>query len=325
MTVYPIGISPAAVPVAAQAMIGQSPAMQRLRREIRKMARVDAPVMIYGESGTGKELAAHEIHSLSDRSHGPFVAVNCGAIPPSLIQSELFGHEKGAFTSAHKRKIGRVEAANGGTIFLDEIGDLSLELQVNLLRFLQENTIDRVGGTESIPLDIRVIAATHVDLQNAIENNHFREDLYYRLDVLNLKLPLLKNRDEDILMLAEHYLHLFVAEQNSAVQGFTEEAKQLISTYHWPGNIRELVNHVRRAVAMCEHPLIAPKDLGLERRMYPRDHYPTLAVARDKAEKHALYSALRRNRDNVTAAAHELGISRVTAYRLMEKFGMSRH
>ncbi len=306
-------------------MVGNSPVMRNIFKQIGKMARVDAPVMINGESGTGKEVAARRIHNLSNRASGPFVAVNCAAIPHNLIHSELFGHEKGAFTGAGQRKIGRIESANGGTIFLDEIGDLTLDLQVNLLRFLQEGTIERVGGTESMELDIRVISATHVDLSKAVEEGRFREDLFYRLNVLHLVLPPLRERENDILEIAELNLRKFRAESpGSRVRGFTEDAKRLMNVYHWPGNIRELVNLVRRAVAMCDKELIGPEDLGLERRSPNRNHIATLAEIKEEAEKKAVIAALRRNRDNIAAASRQLGVSRVTLYRLIEKYELSK-
>ncbi len=307
-----------------QEMVGNGPAMQQVAKVIRKIAKVEAPVMINGESGTGKELAARKVHSSSNRRDQPFIAVNCAAIPDNLIHSELFGHEKGSFTGAHQRKIGRIESANGGTLFLDEIGDLTHDLQGNLLRFLQEGTIERVGGTESIHLDIRVVSATHVDLKNAIKENKFREDLYYRLNVLHLTLPPLRERDGDILDIAEMYLHRFAKEQGANVTGFTEDAKRLMNLYAWPGNIREVVNLVRRAVAMADKELINPSDLTLERRKGNRSHLLTLAEIRAEAEKGAILASLRRNRDNVAAAARQLGVSRVTLYRLMEKHGLAK-
>lgn len=306
-------------------MIGSSAVMLPIFKAIRKMARVDAPVMINGESGTGKEVAARRIHNLSSRASGPFIAVNCAAIPHNLIHSELFGHEKGAFTGAHQRKIGKIESANGGSIFLDEIGDLTLELQVNLLRFLQEGTIERVGGTESMNLDIRIISATHVNLRKAVEEKRFREDLFYRLNVLHLMLPALREREEDILQIAEDYLHEYIAEQGgSRIKAFSEDSKRLMNLHDWPGNIRELVNLVRRSVAMCDKELITPADLGLERRTGDRHKAPTLADVREEAERKAILSALRRNRDNVAAASRQLGVSRVTLYKLIDKYSLSK-
>jgi DNA-binding NtrC family response regulator len=303
-------------------MVGTSPVMQALFRDIRKVGAVDAPVLIQGESGTGKELTALAIHARSRRAGAPFMAVNCGALPANLIQSELFGHEKGAFTGAHQRKIGRIEAAAGGTIFLDEIGDLSLDLQVNLLRFLQAKTIERVGGTQSLQVDVRVIAASHVDLERAVAEGRFREDLYYRLNVLHLRVPALRERESDIELLARFFFEKFAKEKNPQVRGFSQQALQVMNTYAWPGNVRELINRIRRAMVMCENRLIAPGDLGLERRGVKRT-IRTLGGARAAAEKEAIRYALQYARNNVSRAARELGISRVMLYRLKQKYGIA--
>jgi len=249
----------------------------------------------------------------------PFIAVNCGALPTNLIQSELFGHEKGAFTGAHQRKIGRIESAAGGTLFLDEIGDLALDLQVNLLRFLQEKTIERVGGTEKIHVDVRVIAATHVDLERAVKEGRFREDLYYRLNVLHLNVPSLREREQDIELLARFFFDKFAKEKNRNVKGFRRDTLQAMNDYEWPGNVRELINRIRRAMVMCDNRLITTADLGLERRLSQR-RLTTLDEARTRAEKEAIQYSLRFNRNNVSQAARQLGVSRVTLYRLMEKY-----
>ncbi|SEL05025.1 sigma-54 interaction domain-containing protein [Halomonas daqiaonensis] len=304
-------------------MVGTTPAMWKLFQTIRKVAAVDAPIFISGESGTGKELTAQAIHERSPRTSAAFHAINCGALPDHLIQSELFGHEKGAFTGAAQRKIGRIEATNGGTLFLDEIGDLPLELQVNLLRFLETRTIQRVGGLEDIAVDVRIIAATHVDLEKAVEEGRFREDLYHRLNVLQIKVPPLREHKEDIEILARYFFERFSSEKASRLKGFSREALLVMRQYHWPGNIRELINRIRRAMVMCENPLIQPEDLGIERRKISR-HSMSLDQARDTAEREALVAALGRNRHKVLPAAQELGVSRVTIYRLMEKHGLSR-
>ncbi len=300
-------------------MVGASPQMLDLFKNIRKVASVDAPVLITGESGTGKELAALALHERSNRNPMPFVAVNCGSLPSTLIQSELFGHEKGAFTGASQRKIGRIEAAAGGTIFLDEIGDFPLELQVNLLRFLQEKTIERVGGTTKIHVDVRVLAATHVDLEAAVKQGRFREDLYYRLNVLKIKTPALRERQGDIEVLAKYFFEKFSNEKRRNVKGFSPSALQLMNRYPWPGNVRELISRVRRAMVMCENRLITPEDLDLDRRDGPR-LITTLESARSKAEMDAIRSALQKNKGNLSLASRELGVSRATLYRLMEKY-----
>ncbi len=300
-------------------MVGASEKMQKVYQDIRKVAATDAPVLITGESGTGKELAARAIHERSSRKNGPFVAVNCGSLPGTLIQSELFGHEKGAFTGASERKIGRIESANGGTLFLDEIGDLPLDQQVNLLRFLQEQTIHRVGGREELRLDVRVLAATHVDLDAAIKSNSFRQDLFYRLNVLQIRMPPLRERDGDIPLLAQYVFHRFADERGHRVKGFSDDALQIMNGYHWPGNIRELINRVRRAMVMCDKILINAEDLGLERRRRQRAQQPSLVETRDAAERDAVKAALAQSLGSVTKAAEMLQISRVSLYRLMEK------
>lgn len=304
-------------------MVGTVPAMQKVFDTIRRVASVDAPVFISGESGTGKELAARAIHERSQRSSAPFVAVNCGALPGNLIQSELFGHEKGAFTGASQQKTGQIEAAAGGTLFLDEIGDLPLELQVNLLRFLEEKTIQRIGALDEIHVDVRVLSATHVDLEKSVEEGRFREDLYHRLNVLQVNIPPLRERQGDIEILAKFFFNKFIEEKSMKVRGFSQEALALMQQYHWPGNIRELINRVRRSMVMCEQRLIKPADLGLDRRTSNRNVI-TLEEARNSAEKEALISALSRNKQKVKKAADELGVSRVTLYRLMEKHQLAR-
>jgi DNA-binding NtrC family response regulator len=238
-----------------------------------------------------------------------------------LIQSELFGHEKGAFTGASKEGRGLIEAANGGTIFLDEIGDLSLELQINLLRFLQEKTINRVGSTRCIRVDARVIAATHVDLEKAVAKGRFREDLFYRLNVVPLRVPALRERPTDVGMLAEHFFHQFAAEKGPQLRGFSRSAMVAMGEHQWPGNVRELINRVRRAAVMAEGRLISPIDLGLEERKDDRA-WDALEEARTRAERSAISVSLQQAGRNVTEAAKQLGVSRMTLYRLMAKHGM---
>jgi two-component system response regulator HydG len=302
-------------------MVGQAEAMVKLRRQIRKVAENGAPVLICGESGTGKELAAQAIHNCSSRKDRPLVEVNCGAIAPSLIQSELFGYVRGAFTGATTDRRGLIEAADGGTIFLDEIGDLPLELQANLLRFLQEKSIQRVGAVRSTPVDVRVIAASHIDLADAVAVGRFREDLFYRLNVLPIEVPPLRQRMEDVPLLARHFLKACTADRTHRVEGFSRQAVEAMAVHSWPGNVRELYNRVQRAVVMTEQRWIDPHDLGLQPAVGGAAH--DLGQARTAAERDAICRALTRMGSNVTLAARELGVSRMTLYRLMDKHGIA--
>ena len=301
-------------------MIGACGAMRRLFATIRKVANTDATVFIAGESGTGKELTAAAIHRQSSRADAPFVAVNCAAIPTSLLQAELFGHERGAFTGAHQRKIGRIEAAHGGTLFLDEIGDMPFESQASLLRFLQEGKIERLGGHASIPVDVRIVSATHVDLEAAMQAGRFRADLYYRLCVLRIDEPPLRMRGRDIMLLADDVLRRYRGDGSSRIRGFTPCAIEAIHNYPWPGNVRELINRIRFAVVMTNGPLISAADLELH--AYTSLRPPTLAQARRQAERHAIEETLLRHRQQHANAASELGISRATLYRLMTAHGL---
>ncbi|WP_213778787.1 sigma-54 dependent transcriptional regulator [Caballeronia sp. dw_276] len=303
-------------------MVGSCDAMLSLFRSIRKVAMTDAPVFISGESGTGKELTAVAIHERSARREQPFVAINCGAIPAHLLQSELFGYERGAFTGANQRKIGRVEAANGGTLFLDEIGDLPLESQASLLRFLQERKVERLGGHGSTPVDVRIISATHVDMQTAMIEGRFRADLYHRLCVLQIDEPPLRARGKDIELLAKHMLDRFKKDASRRLRGFAPDAIAAIHNYGWPGNVRELINRVRRAIVMSEGRQISARDLELGE--YVEVAPVSLAQAREAAERQAIELALLRHRGRLGDAAQELGISRVTLYRLLSAHGM-RH
>jgi DNA-binding NtrC family response regulator len=301
-------------------MVGTCEAMQQLFRTIRKVANTDASVFISGESGTGKELTAVAIHERSPRRNAPFVAINCGAIPHHLLQSELFGYERGAFTGANQRKIGRVESANGGTLFLDEIGDLPMESQASLLRFLQEGKIERLGGHESIAVDVRIMSATHVDLEDAMRDGRFRADLFHRLCVLRVDEPPLRARGKDIEILAHHMLHKFKTDSARRIRGFTPSAIEAMHNYNWPGNVRELINRVRRAIVMAETRLISADDIDLAN--YSAQQTMTLAQAREAAEKRAIEAALLRHRHRLNEAATDLGISRVTLYRLMCSHGL---
>ncbi|MFP3563240.1 sigma 54-interacting transcriptional regulator [Paraburkholderia sp. SIMBA_030] len=301
-------------------MVGTCDAMQRLFGTIRKVANANASVFISGESGTGKELTALAIHQRSPRRKAPFIAINCGAIPPHLLQSELFGYERGAFTGAEQRKIGRIESANGGTLFLDEIGDMPLAAQASLLRFLQEGRIERLGGNESIPVDIRVISATHVDLEAATLDGRFRADLFHRLCVLRIDEPPLRTRGKDIEILAHYVLQKYKTESTHKIRGFTPSAIDAMCNHPWPGNVRELINRVRRALVMAEGRLLTSHDLGLES---PIDKATaSLDLVREMAERKAIESALRHHNYRVGKAATALGISRVTLYRLMVAYGI---
>jgi two-component system NtrC family response regulator len=282
-----------------------------------------APVLILGESGTGKERVAQAIHNLSPQKTGPFVAINCGAIPENLLESELFGHEKGSFTGAHALRQGKVEMAEGGTLFLDEIGELPQAVQVKFLRFLQERVIQRIGGRKDIPINARVIAATNADLKKALVAGRFREDLFYRLAVVTLKLPPLREREGDIPVLAQSFLKRFAAESGAEKKAFTGAALRHLEQYHWPGNVREMENRIRRAVIMSEGARVTEADLELSLTDVPLAGR-TLQEARDELDRQMVTQALRRLKGNVSAAATQLGISRPTLYELMEKFGLRK-
>jgi two-component system NtrC family response regulator len=306
---------------AFEGMLGVSPPMQEVFAAIRRVAATDASVVISGESGTGKELVAQAIHRRSRRREGPFIAINCGAIPENLLESELFGHEKGAFTGAHTQRKGRIESAQGGTLLLDEIGELPLALQVKLLRFLQARQIERVGGRTTIDVDVRVLAATHVDLSQAIQAGQFREDLYYRLNVVEIVVPPLRERGEDILVLAKALLQRYMAESQRQISGCEPAALTALVTYGWPGNVRELENRLQRAVIMASGPLLTPEDLGLP-RPEAMAKPPTLQEARAVIEADLIRQALARNNGNITHTATELGLSRPTLRELMRKYDL---
>jgi DNA-binding NtrC family response regulator len=316
-------VAPAAATEAEPYMVGSSPAMLRVFETIRKFAGSDAPVLITGESGTGKELAARAVHERSAYGKGPFVAINCAALPPTLIAAELFGYEKGAFTGAVQRRIGRLEAADGGTIFLDEIGDLPLEQQSHLLRFLQERTIDRIGGGHPITVNARVIVATNVDLRGAVRAKRFREDLFYRLNVLALHLPPLRERGQDIELMATFFLRKFASDLGRDVSGLSDDAWRLIRTHGWPGNVRELISCLRRAVVMAEKPWVTAQDLGVEMSLGGVDDGAAApAPLRPTIDEAALRQALVARGGNVTEAARDLAVSRMTVYRLIRRFGI---
>lgn len=304
-------------------LIGNSPAMQTLFRGIQKAAEVDVPILITGEIGTGKEHVAQVIHENSSRAAAPFVVVNCEALNADLIQSELFGHEKGAFAGAGERRIGHIEVATGGTLFLDEVASLGLEAQASLLRFLEEKKIRRLGGSKPIPANVRVIAATHANIEQAIREGRFREDLFYRLNVLHLRAPTLRERRGDVELLARYFFNKFSAEVKTVAKGFNRDALEVINRYDWPGNVRELMNRVRRAVLLSEGPYISPVDLELERRSLGRG-FVTLDEARMAADREVIQATLLRTRFNIARSAQELSVSRMTLYRLMEKYDIRR-
>jgi transcriptional regulator with PAS, ATPase and Fis domain len=301
------------------AIVADSPAMRQVTALVRRFEQTDEPVLITGESGTGKELLARAIHDGSRRANGPFVPMNCAAIPAGLVASELFGYEKGAFTGAAARSLGQLEYANGGTLFLDEIGDMPIDLQAHLLRFLQEGQIRRVGGRETIGLDVRIVSATNVRLGQAIAEGRFRQDLFYRLNVLTLPVPPLRERPEDIAPLAVHFLRSAQRDFNRKVEGFSAAAMAALHRHAWPGNVRELMSVVRRAVVVGDGPLIDAATLvGLDEQ--PETPRPPAAPKPGSAEERAvLLTTLERTGENVTSAADALGVSRVTLYRMLRR------
>lgn len=308
---------------AFEDMIGTSPQMQDVFTAIHKVANTDASVLVVGESGTGKELVARAIHRQSGRREAPFVAINCGAIPENLLESELFGHEKGAFTGAHVQRKGRIEAAQGGSLFLDEIGELSLPLQVKLLRFLQEHQLERVGGRQPIMVDTRVLAATNVDLHQAMAEGRFREDLYYRLGVVVIALPPLRERGEDVILLAKALFQRYTTEGRYKITGFSRQALTAIQSYSWPGNVRELENRVKRAIIMAPGSRLTPGDLDLE-APFAKYAGQGLREAREALEKDLIQRVLTRHNGNVTRSATELGVSRPTLHELISKYAIKR-
>jgi two-component system NtrC family response regulator len=307
-----------------EGMLGTSARMQIVFESIRKVATTDAPVLILGESGTGKERAARAIHQRSARKDGPFVAINCSAIPETLLESELFGHEKGAFTGAHIQRKGRIESAGGGTLFLDEIGEVPLPLQVKLLRFLQEQRIERVGGRQEIQVDTRVIAATNADLKKGMLEGRFREDFFYRLAVVQIVLPPLRDRDEDLPLLAQACLQEFGAQSGKTGLAFRPEALRAMRLYSWPGNVRELQNRVRRAVIMSDGKRLTVQDLELT-QVTAAPQSTSLKEAREMLEREMVRRVLKKHGGKISAAALELGISRPTLYELLEKLGIQKN
>jgi DNA-binding NtrC family response regulator len=344
-------------------LLGDSAPLERVRRDVAKLGKSDAPVLITGETGTGKEVVARNIHLNSKRAAAPFIPVNCGGLPPTLIASELFGHEKGAFTGAIQKKIGKLEAANGGTLFLDEIGDLDISLQPFFLRFLQESTIDRLGAQRPIPVNVRILAATNKTIEPLIEAGKFREDLYYRLRMLSIHLPPLRDCRSDILPILKYYMASASKARSRPVPHLTKAAEASLVAYYWPGNVRELIGRVHRAVATAENGFVTDEDFGFRRHDRRRaarlsERRPpiadalagldgaetpdaptaaaaaptpelsvrddwTLATGRDHAEAIMIRRALRKNENRLLETAETLDVSRATLYRLMKKHGIS--
>ncbi len=303
-------------------LVGESEAMRRVFSMVQRVASTDVNVLVLGENGTGKELVAHAIHEASPRREEPLVPINCGAIPEHLLESELFGHERGAFTDAHRDREGRFELADKGTLFLDEIGEVPPHLQVKLLRFLQEHVIERIGGRERIRVDARVVAATNRDLRAMIGEGRFREDLFYRLGVITIQVPSLRERGDDLRLLAEYFLEFYSRHHKRRLKGFTQAALRAIMAYGWPGNVRELENKVQRAVILSQDAYLRPEDLELEPAGGTAEPLPTLQRARDEAERRLLVEALTRNAGNVTRAAKDIDVSRPTLHDLLKKHGL---
>ena len=309
-------------PDVLSGLISRDPEVLRVCRTVEKVAASDATVLILGESGTGKELIARGVHAASPRRGERFVAINCAAIPENLLESELFGYERGAFTGAAKTTPGKIESANHGTLMLDEIGDLPHSLQAKLLRFLQERVIERIGGRKEIPIDVRIVCATHQDLSALIKENRFREDLYYRLAEIVVSIPPLRARHGDAALLAHAFVRRFAADQNRGTMSLREDAVRMIESYQWPGNVRELENCIKRAVIMSDGNQITADDIGLSSDSDDKESRLDLRQVREDAEKRVIISALGRADGNVLKAAEILGVSRPTLYDFMHRFGL---
>ncbi|MEP2102922.1 MAG: PEP-CTERM-box response regulator transcription factor [Parasphingorhabdus sp.] len=305
-------------------IITGAPEMLKVAQMIERVANTNASVMLLGASGTGKELLARGLHDSSDRREQAFVAINCAAIPENLLESELFGHEKGAFTGAIKTTEGKIEQANGGTLFLDEVGDIPLPLQVKLLRFIQERVIERIGGRKAIAVDTRIVCATHQNLDKMIADNSFREDLYYRLAEIVIKIPALSERSGDASLLARHFQKKFAEEINPAVKGIAPDALAALEAWKWPGNVRELENRIKRAVIMADGKLIAAQDLDLEISENDPVDLLNLKAARESADRAAIIRAISQTDGNISNAAKLLGISRPTLYDLLKQYNLQQ-
>ncbi|MET0286000.1 MAG: sigma-54 dependent transcriptional regulator [Polyangiales bacterium] len=314
---------------SAHELIGDSPPVAEVRERLARMAGTDSTVLITGESGTGKEVAARALHRLSKRASGPFIAVNCAAVPETLIESELFGHEKGAFTDARGARMGLLAQAEGGTLFLDELGELPLAAQAKLLRALQERVVRPLGGTREMPFDARILAATNRDLERAVEEGQFREDLFFRIHVLPLELPPLRTRGADVLLLAQHFLREFARRSDKAVTGIGQATAERLLDYPWPGNVRELMNCVEHAVALARFEQITPEDLPTRVRSYKRSHVlvagenPDELVKLEEVERRYILRVLEAAGGNKRMAARILGLDRKTLYRKLERYGVS--
>ena len=304
-------------------MISAAPEMLKVAKTVERVATAGVSVMLLGASGTGKELLARAVHEKSGRSGGAFVAINCAAIPENLLESELFGYERGAFTGAVKANVGKIELAEGGTLFLDEVGDIPLALQVKLLRFLQERVIERIGGRQPIPVDTRIVCATHQNLEVMIATGGFREDLYYRLAEVVVKIPSLAERAGDSVLLARHFVNLFAREMNPKVHGLAPDAIAAIDAYAWPGNVRELENRIKRAVIMTDGKMIGTDDLDLPCGTEEAPSTINLRAAREVADRRAIRQAMSRTENNISSAAKLLGISRPTLYDLLKQYQLS--
>jgi len=309
-------------PEPFEGVIACSPQMQSVCKAIEKVAPSDATVLLLGESGTGKELCARGLHTLGANHAGHFVAINCAAIPDTLLESELFGYEKGAFTGANKQTIGKIEYANGGTLFLDEMGDLPYTLQAKLLRFLQERVVERVGGHKPIPINVRVVCATHQNLREKIEKSEFREDLFYRISEIPLEIPPLRDREGDIIVLARFFFDKFNEDHGRKLRGFSKDALSAMESYSWPGNVRELQNRIKRAVIMTDDKLISSMDLELDRTNSETMNF-NLKEIREKVERQAILRALSHVNAKVAPAAELLGVSRPTLYDLIKKLNIT--
>jgi two-component system NtrC family response regulator len=303
-------------------MVTAAPEMLKVAKTIERVASADVSVMLLGASGTGKELLARAVHEKSGRK-GEFIAINCAAIPENLLEAELFGYERGAFTGAVKSNVGKIELAQGGTLFLDEVGDIPLTLQVKLLRFLQERVIERIGGRQPIPVDTRIVCATHQDLDAMIADGRFREDLYYRLAEIVVKIPSLAERSGDAVLLARHFINRFGRELNSSVQSLSPDAIAAIDCYAWPGNVRELENRIKRAVIMADGKSVTAAELDLDGSADDEPVAINLRAAREVADRKAIRQALSRTDNNISGAAKLLGVSRPTLYDLLKQYQLN--